>query len=195
MFKYMWEHHSDKKWFIKADDDTYLHFENIVDMLSAHDHRDALYIGRAGEWGGGASYVKYCGGGAGYILSQKALEQWHSKINSCERLAVGEDVSVGKCLRYIVIHKNVILILFRSDKAGVTPIFKTGFYHKLPQYFLRTDVGRRDHPEGLTIRPLSFHSVQPDQMYEVDYLCHTINTNLPSSGKWVDPWPPSRPTH
>jgi hypothetical protein len=124
--------------------------------------------------------VKYCGGGAGYILSQKSLEMWYPFIDSCQRLRVGEDVSVGKCLR---------------DKIGVTPTFKTGFYHKLPQFFLTTNLGRQDHPEGLTPRPLTFHSVPHDQMYEVDYLCYYINSPLPTAGKWADPWPPSSPTH
>ncbi len=176
MFKYMWEHHSDKKWFIKADDDTYLHFDNIVDMLSEYDYKTPVYVGRAGEWNG----VTYCGGGAGYIVSQAALKKWYPHIDHCQRLPVGEDVSVGKCLK---------------DTVAISPIFKTGFYHKLPQFFLTTVQGRKDHPEGLTPRPLSFHSVSPEQMYEVDYLCHYINSQLPKEGKWSYPWPPSRPTH
>ena len=180
MFSHMWKHHSDKKWFIKADDDTYLHFENIIDMLSEYDYNDKHYIGRAGEWGRGSNYVKYCGGGAGYIISQGALKEWSSHIPNCERLVPGEDVSVGKCLR---------------DKIALSPTFKTGFYHKLPNFFITTAIGQRDHPEGLTMRPLSFHSVPHDTMYEVDYLCHFINQPLPLSGKWSDPWPAGYPTH
>ena len=126
----------------------------------------------------GDSYVRYCGGGAGYILSQKALESWSPKIKSCQRLPVGEDVSVGKCLR---------------DSVAITPTFKTGFYHKLPNFFFTNPIGQRDHPEGLSPRPLSFHSVPYETMYEVDYLVHTINQ--PLNEQWKNPWPTGIPTH
>jgi hypothetical protein len=180
MFKYVWEQYPEKKWFIKADDDTYIHFDNLLDMLSEYNHEEEVYIGRAGEWGTGSSYVRYCGGGAGYVLSQKTLSKWYPFIDKCERLRVGEDASVGKCLR---------------DKAHVTPTFKTGFYHKTPHFYFTNPIGQRDHPEGLTPRPLTFHSVQPEQMYEIDYLCHFINTPLPIEGKWSYPWPEGHPTH
>lgn len=105
--------------------------------------------------------------------------------------------SVGKCLH---------------DKTGVKPSWRTGFYHKMPEFFLATAQGKKDHPEGLSIRPVSFHSVQPgknqycslmvvyetlvaDRMYEIDYLVHDINTPLPSQGKWADPYLPSKATH
>ena len=53
MFEHVWKTHPDKKWFIKADDDTYLHLDNILDMLSEYNHTDPHYIGRAGEYGRG----------------------------------------------------------------------------------------------------------------------------------------------
>lgn len=180
MFKYVWEHYPEKKWFMKADDDTFMHLDNLLDLLSEYDHNEKVYIGRAGEWGGGTAYVKYCGGGAGYVLSQRTLRDWYEHIDKCERLPVGEDVTVGKCLR---------------DKIGVTPIFKTGFYHKPPSFFLHTSQGKKDHPEGLSPRPISFHSVQPDEMQTLYYLIYTLHEPLPSSGRWEYPWPASTPTH
>lgn len=45
MFSYVWQKHNDKKWFIKCDDDTYLHLDNIVDLLNErYNHEDKLYI-------------------------------------------------------------------------------------------------------------------------------------------------------
>lgn len=64
------------------------------------------YIGRAGEWHG----VKYCGGGAGYVLSRALLRDWAPIINSCQRLPVGEDVSVGK-----VTTKSHFYLLLMND--------------------------------------------------------------------------------
>jgi len=180
MFKYMWETYPDKKWFIKADDDTYLHLENLVSFLGSFDWREPIYVGRAGEWGSGPELVRYCGGGAGYILSRKALQMWYPYIDRCQRLSVGEDVSIGKCLR---------------DKVSIEPIWRTGFYHRPPEFFLTNPQGKMDHPEGLSPRPISFHSVSPERMYELEYLCHYVLQPLTANGKWANPHPPSMATH
>lgn len=45
-----------------------------------------LKQGRAGEFHG----INYCGGGAGYILSQKLLNNWAPHIPECQRLRVGK---------------------------------------------------------------------------------------------------------
>jgi len=154
--------------------------ENALDLLSDYDYKEDGYIGRAGEWGN----VKYCGGGAGYFLSQKTLSKWLPHIDGCPRLAPGEDVSVGKCLK---------------ETIDVNPTWKTGFYHKVPEFFFTTAQGKLDHPEGLTPRPITFHSVKPEHMYELDYLCHFISTPLASleekDRQWLDPWPTSKATH
>src|SRR4051812_4519713 len=49
------------QWFIKADDDTFMHLDNLLALLSRYDSAQHHYVGRAGEWRG----VAYCGGGAG----------------------------------------------------------------------------------------------------------------------------------
>lgn len=57
-----------------------------------HFHSEEFhYIGRAGEFRG----IKYCGGGAGYVVSRALLKSWGPLIPQCKRLPVGEDVSVG----------------------------------------------------------------------------------------------------
>ncbi|KAH3763126.1 glycoprotein-N-acetylgalactosamine 3-beta-galactosyltransferase 1 [Pelomyxa schiedti] len=184
MFSYVWNNHGDKKWFIKCDDDTYLVIDNILALLNErYDHNAPLYIGRAGEFHG----IDYCGGGAGYILSQALLREWAPHIPQCQRLRVGEDVSVGKCI---------------NDFHKIHPIWHTGFYHQTPEFFLTTDQGQKDHPEGITTKPLSFHTVTPGLMHELDYLLYYVihpltPTEEDNKGtKWAqDPWPPSHPTH
>ena len=79
------------RWFVKADDDTFLHVDNLLVLLARYDSDEKHYIGRAGEWRG----VAYCGGGAGYVLSHALLRDWTPHIARCKRLPVGEDVSVG----------------------------------------------------------------------------------------------------
>ena len=63
--------------------------------------------------------MKYCGGGAGYVLSRALLRDWAPIINSCQRLPVGEDVSVGKVttkksLLFVVNERLKKTILFFS---------------------------------------------------------------------------------
>lgn len=214
------------KWFIKADDDTFMHLDNLLALLARYDRRgraarlccvclcarcaewgvflfllcvcarsDELhYIGRAGEWRG----VAYCGGGAGYVLSRATLRAWAPHIAQCKRLPVGEDVSVGLCLR---------------ESLRVAPRWHAGFYHRAPTFFLNTALGRRDHPEGLSPRPVSFHSLTPDEMVAalllwrwlsacvdfatqrvLSYLVYTVNE--PPTAVWRDDaWPTSVATH
>ncbi len=76
---------------MKADDDTWIHFENLLAMLSEYNYLDPVYVGRAGEFGGagGTTHIRYCGGGAGYLVSQEAMRRWYPHIDKCERLRYG----------------------------------------------------------------------------------------------------------
>jgi hypothetical protein len=79
MFQHVWEQYPDKKWFIKADDDTYLHLDNILDMLSEYDHQEPHYIGRAGEYGRGKR-------------TQKCLINSAQAMRTYDTVAGGQDI-------------------------------------------------------------------------------------------------------
>jgi hypothetical protein len=182
-FERMWALYGDAgtevqrpRWFIKADDDTFMQLDNLAALLARYDADGAFhYVGRAGEW----YNVKYCGGGAGYVLSRALLRAWAPLISSCERLPVGEDVSVGKCLR---------------DTLHVTPQWHAGFYHRSPSFFLNEPLGQRDHPEGLSPRPISFHSLSPAEQATLSYLLY--DTVAEPAAQWrAELWPTTRATH
>jgi hypothetical protein len=182
-FERMWALYGDSgseperpRWFIKADDDTFMQLDNLAALLARYDADEPThYVGRAGEWHG----VNYCGGGAGYVLSRALLRAWAPLIPTCERLPVGEDVSVGKCLR---------------DRLGVTPKWHAGFYHRSPAFFLNEVVGQRDHPEGLSPRPISFHSLSPEEQRTLSYLLYDVAE--PPRGHWeLETWPTTKATH
>lgn len=182
-FELMWRRYGDAgtaaerpRWFVKADDDTFMQLDNLAALLSRYDADEpSHYVGRAGEWHG----VRYCGGGAGYVLSRALLRAWAPLIPSCERLPVGEDVSVGKCLR---------------DRLGVAPKWHAGFYHRAPSFFLNEPVGQRDHPEGLSPRPISFHSLSPEEQRTLAYLLYDVAE--PPKDHWAaEPWPTTKATH
>ncbi|KAI6185760.1 N-acetylgalactosaminide beta-1,3-galactosyltransferase [Aphelenchoides besseyi] len=103
-FKYLYETElNNYDWFLKADDDTFVIMENLRFMLLAYSPDDPIWFGcklkpqvRHG----------YMSGGAGYVLSRKALKRFvEEALNNTEQCrpndAKDEDVYVGKCLESV----------------------------------------------------------------------------------------------
>ncbi|KAL7675579.1 hypothetical protein ACOME3_001846 [Neoechinorhynchus agilis] len=64
-------------WILKADDDTYIHFYNLLLFLSKLDPNKKLATGFL--------FKTHWSGGAGYVLSRKALEAFTRAKDSLER--------------------------------------------------------------------------------------------------------------
>ena len=99
-FKYCYEHYGRQfDWFLKADDDTYIVVENLRFFLSHHNPERPIYFGHKFT-----PHVKqgYFSGGAGYVLSRKALEVFANRglrnPLMCRQDGGAEDAEIGKCL-------------------------------------------------------------------------------------------------
>ena len=91
-------------WFVKADDDTYMIIENLKHMLQPYNTSRSWYFGSKIKPREGL-HQAYMSGGAGYVLSKKALEKFVTKGITdktgkiCQNNGKGsEDVELGKCL-------------------------------------------------------------------------------------------------
>ena len=65
-------------WFVKADDDTYMVLENLKHMLQSYDTNMPWYFGCKLKPIEGLHHG-YMSGGAGYVLSKKALKRFVNK--------------------------------------------------------------------------------------------------------------------
>jgi len=91
------------KWFIRANDDSYYHLENIYDFLSKLDHRKPLVIGE--KYCYNVPSMAYPSGGAGIILSRGFVDSinWDVWDNPLKRKTpirlYFEDVLWGRYLQ------------------------------------------------------------------------------------------------
>eukprot|EP01104_Vermistella_antarctica_P018751 TRINITY_DN706_c0_g1_i1.p1 TRINITY_DN706_c0_g1~~TRINITY_DN706_c0_g1_i1.p1 ORF type:complete len:477 (-),score=90.17 TRINITY_DN706_c0_g1_i1:125-1555(-) len=94
MFRWMWENYPEKKWFMKADDDTYVIPNNLLAMLRRRAPEE-VYLGNTGFFPLAKLRMNP---GQGYLLAQSALEKMYPSIEDCRPYAYGEDTTVARCL-------------------------------------------------------------------------------------------------
>ena len=195
-FKYVYNNYIDEyDWFMKADDDTYVVLENLRYMLSLYDKKIPIYFGckfRKFTTNG------YMSGGAGYVLSKKALRLFIEKALPDPKLCsqgniASEDVEIGKCLERV----GVMAGDSRDEhgRGRFMPFVPT--YHLIPGLVGKTNWywNYIYYPalEGLDCcsdSAITFHYISPNQMYEMEYLIYHLK---PYGVKQNFAFPPALP--
>lgn len=193
-FKFVWTHYKDQAdWFYKADDDTYTVVENMRYMLAAHSPDSPVYFGCRFK-----PYARqgYMSGGAGYVLSRQALQEFVEEglaKHVCRQDNDGaEDVEMGLCLEKVGvkamdsrdIYGRGRFFPFVPEDHLVADRSDPGFWYWKFIYYNTTD--------GLDCcadSAISFHYVNPKRMYAMEYLIyHLIPYGIEHKFKKVELW-------
>jgi glycoprotein-N-acetylgalactosamine 3-beta-galactosyltransferase len=103
MFKYAWYHFGHQfDWFFKADDDTFVIMENLIQYLRSEEiqrEREAgkgVYLGHRMQIPN-FNFV-YTSGGGGYLLDRIAVRELVHNLEKLSCQSATEDLQVGQCL-------------------------------------------------------------------------------------------------
>ncbi|XP_064474434.1 chondroitin sulfate synthase 1-like isoform X2 [Ornithodoros turicata] len=163
MLKYMHDHLLDQyEWFMRSDDDVYVHVERMERFLRSVNSSRPQYIGQAGlgnkEEFGQLSLEpdeNFCMGGPGVLFSRETLRRLAPHVSYCLKnlYSTHEDVEVGRCVRRFV-----------GIPCTWSYEMQTIFYHNFfGEVALKGRVRRREVHRALTLHPIK----DPMEMYRV----------------------------
>ena len=150
------------KWFIATDDDTWVFWQNLYQLLSLLDHNDVHYFGNVAEYG--ATKQDFVHGGSIIVASQAAVRhRFLDKKSSLEKYNVMvNDVCCGDA---------VLAMAFAG--VGVLPT------DTLSKLF--TSLGPTEYrldSQSLCLPLVGLHAVLPEEMHHLHQLPSARSTRL-----------------
>ncbi|XP_075151388.1 glycoprotein-N-acetylgalactosamine 3-beta-galactosyltransferase 1-like isoform X2 [Haematobia irritans] len=177
-FRYVYDNYlDDYDWFLKADDDSYVILENLRLFLYPMSNEAPVYFGCKFK-----PHVKqgYMSGGAGYVLSRKAVKLFLEKAYDDKKICRpgnggAEDKEMGNCLQNVGVvagdsrddHKRGRFFPF-GPASHLKPSLKSLWYWRYIFY------ATNDGLNCCSDYAISFHYISPDNMYVLDYLIYKL---------------------
>ncbi|XP_061390589.1 glycoprotein-N-acetylgalactosamine 3-beta-galactosyltransferase 1-like [Musca vetustissima] len=174
--KYIYDNHiDDADWFLKADDDTYVIMENLRYFLHQYSSDIPIYFGCKFD-----RYIKqgYMSGGAGYVMSKKALIKFATEAYDNNRLCkyktIAEDQQLGICMENIGViagdsrDANGMERFIPLPPVDVQPESHVEWYIKWVYHEPEKNVS------CCSPHAISFHYITPDEFYVLEYLIYTL---------------------
>lgn len=170
------EAHKDTKWFFRVMDDSYLHLENLLDLVDQYDHTQKVVFG---DMYCLRENFTYPSGGPGILFSRGVLDDWNwddwmgplVRYNRNNRLI--DDVMWGEYLlrRGIPIFHHHGITQAPLDPGGELLDFMLLFRHT---------------PWALPFRPIAIHQAnRAERMPMLHKLLHSI-PYTPTAAKLID---------
>ncbi len=163
-------------WFFKGDDDTYVIVENLRHLLRRRPSNVSFYYGYIAK----TSDRFYPSGGAGYVLSQKALLQFGEQIlikpdqrKLCNK-DEAEDINLAYCLARIGIH--VMNARDEHQLERFHPMtFEQHFLGKFTKWIEKNaQFDQKKGEQCCSALTISFHGLSPDEMRMMHFLLYHI---------------------
>lgn len=117
-FRDVYKNHSGYKWYLKADDDTFVHVDNAIQFLKTQNPQLPLTLGRDLNY-----TLLYPSGGAGYFMSNTAFnllgEKLTKNINFCSPGFGIEDYDIGRCFKKLGVYTGNTTDEFGRERFNV----------------------------------------------------------------------------
>ncbi|KAK8393563.1 hypothetical protein O3P69_006715 [Scylla paramamosain] len=177
-------------WFMKADDDTFLIYPNLLNLLAHLDPSEALYLGLPLIYRPeGGEEITYMSGGAGYVLSSTALTRLQAAHAPAHCRYPGhtqyEDVNMGYCMAALGVRAADTRDGLGRPRFLPYPPWRLLQSEPHPDFAWLVHFSKykfRFGPESLSDLVVTFHEIRdPVDFYFIQYLVNDLRLLSPGA--------------